>query len=54
MLSAAALPLTYFPILVIANDPDYMGDNANGRFLNTIATFYLVILVRRRRRRRSR
>ena len=26
VLSAAALPLTYFPILVIANDPSYMGD----------------------------
>ena len=46
VLSAAALPLTYFPILVIANDPDYMGDeHTNGRFLNTIATVYLVILV---------
>ena len=38
VLSAAALPLTYFPILVIANDPDYMGDKVNGRFLNTIAS----------------
>ena len=36
VLSAAALPLTYFPILVIANDPNYMGDDhTNGRFLNT-------------------
>ena len=31
VLSAAALPLTYFPILVVANDPDYMGDKVNGR-----------------------
>ncbi len=23
--SAVALPLTYFPILVVANDPEYMG-----------------------------
>ena len=39
VLSAAALPLTYFPILVIANDPSYMGDeHTNGRFLNAIAT----------------
>jgi Mn2+/Fe2+ NRAMP family transporter len=45
VLSAAALPLTYFPILVIANDPGYMGDSTNGRALNTIATFYLVLLV---------
>ena len=45
VLSAAALPLTYFPILVIANDPSYMGDKTNGRFLNAIASVYLVILV---------
>ena len=45
VLSAAALPLTYFPILVIANDRDYMGDRTNGRVLNTIGFFYLVVLV---------
>jgi Mn2+/Fe2+ NRAMP family transporter len=45
VLSAAALPLTYFPILVIANDPSYMGDKTNGRFLNAIASVYMVILV---------
>jgi Mn2+/Fe2+ NRAMP family transporter len=45
VLSAAALPLTYFPILVIANDPNYMGDKTNGRFLNAIASVYMVILV---------
>jgi Mn2+/Fe2+ NRAMP family transporter len=45
VLSAAALPLTYFPILVIANDPDYMGDRTNGRLLNAIGFVYLVVLV---------
>jgi manganese transport protein len=45
VLSAAALPLTYFPILVVANDPAYVGDATNGRILNAIATVYLVILV---------
>ena len=45
VLSAAALPLTYFPILVIANDPGYMGEDTNGRMLNMIATIYLFILV---------
>ena len=30
MFSAVALPLTYFPILVVANDRDYMGDEVNG------------------------
>ena len=45
MLSAAALPLTYFPILVIANDPDYMGDRINGRITNTLASIFLVIIL---------
>jgi Mn2+/Fe2+ NRAMP family transporter len=45
VLSAAALPLTYFPILVIANDTDYMGDRTNGRLLNAIGFVYLVVLV---------
>jgi Mn2+/Fe2+ NRAMP family transporter len=45
VLSAAALPLTYFPILVIANDPDYMGDKTNSRFLNVVASGYLALLV---------
>jgi Mn2+/Fe2+ NRAMP family transporter len=45
VLSAAALPLTYFPILVVANDASYMGTKVNGRLLNAIATVYLVVLV---------
>ena len=45
VLSAAALPLTYFPILVVANDRTYMGDEVNGPVKNTIASFYMVILV---------
>jgi Mn2+/Fe2+ NRAMP family transporter len=44
VLSAAALPLTYFPILVIANDPDYMGEKVNRGFLNAVAMVYMVIL----------
>ena len=43
--SAVALPLTYFPILVVANDPGYMGDETNGRITNALATVYLVILT---------
>ncbi len=42
--SAAALPLTYFPILVVANDPDYMGEHANGRLANALGSFYLVVI----------
>jgi manganese transport protein len=45
VLSAAALPLTYLPILIVANDPSYMGENTNGRILNAIASVYLLILV---------
>jgi Mn2+/Fe2+ NRAMP family transporter len=45
VLSAAALPLTYFPILVIANDRDYMGDKTNSRRLNAIGFTYLLLLI---------
>jgi Mn2+/Fe2+ NRAMP family transporter len=43
--SAVALPLTYFPILVVANDPDYMGESVNGRVVNALGTCYLVLLT---------
>jgi Mn2+/Fe2+ NRAMP family transporter len=42
--SAVALPLTYFPILVVANDPDYMGRRTNGRFANALGVTYLGII----------
>ena len=45
VLSAAALPLTYFPILVVANDTNYMGEDVNGPVRNTVATFYMVLLT---------
>ena len=45
VLSAAALPLTYFPILVIANDRAYMGESVNGPVKNTIASVYMVLLT---------
>lgn len=43
--SAVALPLTYFPILVIANDPDYMGEKTNGRVSNFLASVFLLIIL---------
>ena len=43
--SAIALPLTYFPILVIANDPDYMGKDVNGRICNALASVFLVLII---------
>ena len=45
VLSAAALPLTYFPILVVANDRTYLGDKVNSWVSNTIASVYLVIIM---------
>jgi Mn2+/Fe2+ NRAMP family transporter len=43
--SAVALPLTYFPILVVANDRGYMGDKVNSRLTNAVASTYLVVIV---------
>ncbi|HEX6497887.1 MAG TPA: divalent metal cation transporter [Micromonosporaceae bacterium] len=43
--SAVALPLTYLPILVIANDRGYMGERVNGRFANALGTVYLIIVL---------
>ena len=43
--SAIALPLTYLPILIVANDPEYLGDFVNSRPMNLAATGYLVIIL---------
>ncbi|MGG5260326.1 Nramp family divalent metal transporter [Phycicoccus avicenniae] len=43
--SALALPLTYLPILVVANDRTYLGRHVNGRLANALGTGYLVIVV---------
>jgi manganese transport protein len=43
--SAVALPLTYLPILIVANDPEYMGEHVNGRMLNGAGLVYLVIIL---------
>jgi Mn2+/Fe2+ NRAMP family transporter len=43
--SAVALPLTYLPILMVANDPQYMGKRVNGRLANTLGTSYLVVVL---------
>jgi Mn2+/Fe2+ NRAMP family transporter len=45
VLSAIALPLTYLPILIVANDPQYMGEHVNGRPVNVLAMIYLVIIL---------
>jgi manganese transport protein len=43
--SAVALPLTYIPILIVANDPEYMGEHVNGRVLNFAALVFMVIIL---------
>ncbi|MGX5716378.1 Nramp family divalent metal transporter [Arthrobacter sp. MAHUQ-56] len=43
--SAIALPLTYLPILIVANDPQYMGKHVNGRVVNMLGMVYLVIIL---------
>jgi Mn2+/Fe2+ NRAMP family transporter len=43
--SAVVLPLTYLPILVVANDPDYLGDRVNGRLANTLGLLYLAVIA---------
>ena len=39
-----ALPLTYLPILLVANDRAYMGRHANGRVANVFGIFYLAVI----------
>ena len=43
--SAAALPLTYLPVLVVANDPTYMGTRVNGRFGNIVGVIFLILVL---------
>jgi Mn2+/Fe2+ NRAMP family transporter len=43
--SAVVLPLTYLPILVVANDRGYLGDRVNGRVANFFGTLFLFVFV---------
>ena len=43
--SVVALPLTYLPILLVANDQAYMGRHANGRLANVFGVVYLVVIM---------
>jgi Mn2+/Fe2+ NRAMP family transporter len=43
--SVVALPLTYLPILLVANDRAYMGKHVNGRVSNVLGAVYLVIIL---------
>jgi manganese transport protein len=43
--SVVALPMTYLPILLVANDRAYMGEHANGRVANILGIGYLVVIL---------
>jgi manganese transport protein len=43
--AAVALPLTYIPILLVANDPEYMGEHVNGRLVNAVAVGFLPVIL---------
>jgi Mn2+/Fe2+ NRAMP family transporter len=43
--SVVALPLTYIPILLVANDEAYMGRHRNGRLANVLGVVYLFIIL---------
>jgi manganese transport protein len=43
--SAVALPLTYIPILLVANDRTYMREYANGTLANAFGVVYLLVIV---------
>ena len=40
-----ALPLTYLPILVIANDRTYMGSKVNGKLANVLGIIYFIVIL---------
>jgi manganese transport protein len=43
--SVVALPLTYVPILLVANDRAYMRSHANGWVANAFGLFYLLVVL---------
>jgi manganese transport protein len=43
--SVVALPLTYLPILLVANDRAYMGKYKNGHLSNVLGVAYLVVIL---------
>jgi manganese transport protein len=43
--SVVALPLTYLPILLVANDRTYMGSKVNGKLANFLGVLYFVLIL---------
>jgi manganese transport protein len=45
ILAAAALPLTFYPMLVVGRDRIYMGDQTNGPIATTLGWLYFIALT---------
>jgi Mn2+/Fe2+ NRAMP family transporter len=43
--AAAALPFTFIPLLIVANDQDFMGEQKNTFGVNLVALIVLALLV---------
>jgi Mn2+/Fe2+ NRAMP family transporter len=43
--SAVVLPLTYFPVLLVARDREFMGEHANGPVSSFFGWLYLGVIV---------
>jgi manganese transport protein len=43
--SVVALPLTYLPIILVANDRTYMGDQVNGKLANLLGIVYFIVIL---------
>jgi manganese transport protein len=43
--SILVLPLTYFPLLLVASDRQYMGQHVNGLFANVMGWLYFLIIT---------
>jgi manganese transport protein len=45
VLGAAAVALSFFPVIVVANDREYMGRHVNRRWVNVLAMLIFCVLV---------
>jgi manganese transport protein len=45
VLSVGALPFTFLPMLIVANDPASMGDETNGHLANGLGVVFIVLLT---------
>jgi manganese transport protein len=43
--SVVALPLTYLPVLLVANDREYMGQYRNGPLANVLGVLYMAVIM---------